>query len=660
MPIRVSTPGGATIEFPDGTSPDIISRTMQQASGQSKQAPAEANTAPDVSMLESAGRGALQGSSLGFSDEIWGGLKGGYDTLAKGGKFPENYANVRDETRAANERARSANPGSYIAGEIAGGVAGPMGVGGAATRLGWRGAERLAAGSLAERVGRGSAVGAGYGAAYGLGTSEGDVAGQLTDTAKGAAGGALFGAALPPVVDAAAAIGSRIALPFRGALNPTAVGREKFAEAMLRDRTPKGEGRHLNERFQAQVAKLDRARETHPDMMLADMGGENTRNLMRSAANMAGSSAQRLNRTLDHRQANQWRQIERSMSRGIGNPSDYAASIDQIVAMRDAASRPLFERAFAMPIKPDAQLVSVLQRPGMQEILKRTAAKMENEGTNPNQAPPMALLHRSKMEIDKAIAEVKRGQSNTAGWDVRTLVRMKHDLLDAIPNPIYKQALKISAGENALKSAAEDGFDEVFKLSTEDLARKMRSFTNDSEREMYRLGASRAMAGKIRSGNVMRDRTEGMFSSPDIQLRLKAIFPSQGALRQFQRDLVLQARKADLRKAVQGNSTTAKQLMSANEAGQPVAMLSAAANAGAGHIAPLLAHLSRMAQRFSGLTPRSATSIIDAGMSRDPMMPWVLLEAERKARKSPARRDEFARGLVRGGIAGGPLFDGDQ
>jgi hypothetical protein len=659
MPIRVSTPGGASIEFPDGTPPDVITRTMQQAMGHQGQ---DAEQQPDASMLESAGRGALQGATFGFSDEIWGGLKGGYDTLANGGNFIDNYAHVRDETRAANERAQRANPGTYLAGEIAGGVAGPGGIAGAATRLGLRGGERIAARSLAERIRRGSAAGAGYGAAYGFGTAEGDPVSQLGSTAAGAASGAAMGAALPPLVDAASAVGSRLMLPIRGALNPEAVGREKLAEALMRDRSPGG--RPDFNVLDAILPRLDRARASQPDVMLADMGGENTRNLMRSAANMAGTGAQRLNRTLDARQANQWRQIEKSMSRGIGNPSDYAASVDQIVAMRDAAAGPLFKSAMRVPIKADDQLISVLHRPGMQDILKRTAAKMQNEGADPNRALPMELLHRSKMEIDKAISEVKSGQSNTAGWDVRTLTKMKHDLLDAIDNPTYKQALKISAGENALKNAAEDGFDEALKLPTEDLAKRVRSFSNDSERDMYRLGASRALAGKIRSGNVMRDRTEGLFSSPDIQLRLKAIFPSQGALREFQRDLVLQAKKADTRKAVQGNSTTAKQLMNAEEAGQPVAMLSAAAHAGSGQLTPLFAHLSRVAQRFSGLTPRSANAIIEAGMSRDPAVLSALREADAVARRSPGRRDAISQAIVRGGLVGQtpyrPLFDTGQ
>jgi hypothetical protein len=617
--------------------------------------PANANPeSPQVPMLESAGRGALQGATFGFSDEIWGGLKGGYDTLANGGNFTDNYAHVRDETRAANERAESANPGTYLAGEIGGGIALPMGTARTAAGIGLRSIKPAVERTFMQRVKHGATTGAGYGAAYGLGTSEGDALTQLGDTAKGAAFGAAVGGALPPVVDVGAALLKKITTPFRAALNPQKVGKEKFAEALMRDRTPSGVA--APGAIDATAARLDIARQTKPEMMLADLGGENTRNLMRSAANQQSTNAQRLNRTLDARQSNQWRRLERGMGKALGSPDEFAASIDQIVAERDKLSGPMFKAAMQVPIKPDPKLIEVMQRPGMQTIFKRVGDKLRDEGVDLDREPPMALFHRAKMEIDKAINEVKKGQANTVNWDVRTLTKMKHDLLDAIDNPPYKQALKVSAGENALKNAAEDGFDEALKLPTEDLAKKMRSFANDSEADMYRLGAARAIAGKIRQGNVNRDRTENLFSSPDIQLRMKAIFPNQGSLREFQRELVMEAKMSDTRKAVQGNSTTAKQLAQGQEAAQPVRWLQDTANIGTGRFAqPILAFLGRQAQKFSGITPGSANAILEAAMSKDgSAVASALRAAEDKALAAPGRRQGVADAIARGLVVGAP------
>ena len=69
-----------------------------------------------------------QGATFGFSDELYGGAKGLYDKLFGEGDFSGTYARERDAVRAANDRAQEANPSSYFAGELAGGVALPGGV----------------------------------------------------------------------------------------------------------------------------------------------------------------------------------------------------------------------------------------------------------------------------------------------------------------------------------------------------------------------------------------------------------------------------------------------------------------------------------------------------------------------------------------------------
>ena len=70
------------------------------------------------SILESVGRGALQGASMGFADEIAGAI--GAATSKK------TYTEARDESRAAFDLAKSTNPKAYLAGEVGGGFAGAL------------------------------------------------------------------------------------------------------------------------------------------------------------------------------------------------------------------------------------------------------------------------------------------------------------------------------------------------------------------------------------------------------------------------------------------------------------------------------------------------------------------------------------------------------
>ncbi len=79
---------------------------------------------PVVGQGESALRGAAQGASLGFADELAGGgealldkLRGAHEALG------ELYLKHRDESRRAYKAAEEANPGTYMAGQIGGGLA---------------------------------------------------------------------------------------------------------------------------------------------------------------------------------------------------------------------------------------------------------------------------------------------------------------------------------------------------------------------------------------------------------------------------------------------------------------------------------------------------------------------------------------------------------
>ena len=122
-----------------------------------------------VSKLESGARGAIQGLSLGFGDEIAGAAESAAGSL--GLVKDKTYEQARDESRANNRSAQEANPVTYGAGQVAGAVG-----------------EGLATG--------GTSVGgmAALGAAQGLGSSESeDIAGMARDTAVGGAIGAVTG-----------------------------------------------------------------------------------------------------------------------------------------------------------------------------------------------------------------------------------------------------------------------------------------------------------------------------------------------------------------------------------------------------------------------------------------------------------------------------------
>ena len=137
------------------------------------------------SMLESGTRGVVQGASMGFADEISGGLESAFTK--------KTYEQARDESRANFKRAKDANPATFVSGEVGGGVATAL-IPGMAVARGLRGA---------------MATGAAVGGLAGAGQSEAsDARGIGVDTLTGMGIGAAGGAAGLGVAKAGASAGN--------------------------------------------------------------------------------------------------------------------------------------------------------------------------------------------------------------------------------------------------------------------------------------------------------------------------------------------------------------------------------------------------------------------------------------------------------------------
>lgn len=146
---------------------------------------------PAYATGEAKARGAYQGFTSEFGDELAGGMQAAIDTVTSPftgdpRSIPERYTEKRDELRARNARAREVDPVGYYGSEIVVGALSPT------------------------PLGKGTAVAQGlkYGALAGLGASEANPLenpGQtLMDTAGGAIVGSVAGKVVPAVAGAVA------------------------------------------------------------------------------------------------------------------------------------------------------------------------------------------------------------------------------------------------------------------------------------------------------------------------------------------------------------------------------------------------------------------------------------------------------------------------
>lgn len=645
MTITVSAPGGISIDFPEGTDQETIRRVMLRATGGDGSEARPAPAKPSVSTAEALGRGALQGATFGFSDEIYAGARGAYDAL-RGGSFGPTYDRELADVRAANERAKAEAPYAYLGGEVAGGLALPLGAAGTAVR----------GATMAARTAQSAKVGATLGGLYGVGTAEGgdgtlaqQTANRLTSAIPSAVLGGAIGAAGPAAVDVASAALRYPANAIRAYRNPSATADAKVIEALARDAPDTMAASQAVMRAQD---RLGRAQATKPEMMLADVGGQNTRDLLRTATNMPSKGAERLRKTLDQRQAWQWSRIEKDVADTLADGNAFAQSVDEVTKRVSEVGKETFDLAFSRPwnVKANDPLAVFLQRPYVAKIMDRTRENIVGmTGQDVATLRPWEFMHRVKMQIDREIGAAKRA-SHPDGWNTRDLVTLKREMVELMGkhNGPYRAALYKYGDEAGIRNALEQGFDE-FKGTSPDQLRKTLAGLSEPERRMYRIGAARSLFDDIERGNVTRDRTDALFSSPAIQMKLAALYPDVAARREMQRRLVLEARMADTRKAVQGGSTTARQLAQGAEAGQPVEAMTSLANATSGNLRPAMAWLSRQMQMFNGMTPQVADQVIDRLMQRTPPSLHVRLMAEiQRAAREPAQRDELVRRIIQG------------
>lgn len=264
MTITVNGPGGVSINFPDGTDPDTINAVMSHATGG-----ASPDAAPKPNM------------KIGLGDVGMAALRG----IPIAGGLIERMSSP--ESQAQYKTFDEQNPTLSGAAKIAGGVGSmalPLGLPGKAGSLAARGLG-LTGDTLARQTLNSALSG---GAIGGL-----DALTRGNDVVSNAEIGAGLGAAAPIV---GRGIGAAVA-PFvntiQGIRNPAGVAAKSVSEAISRDARA-GNAGMLEPDFQAaQAAGLP--------VTNLERGGELTRALARSAANTSPEGRTALNNVIDPR-----------------------------------------------------------------------------------------------------------------------------------------------------------------------------------------------------------------------------------------------------------------------------------------------------------------------------------------------------------------------
>ena len=168
-----------------------------------------------------------------------------------------------------------------------------------------------------------------------------------------------------------------------------------------------------------------------------------------------------------------------------------------------------------------------------------------------------------KQNLDDKIGRaIRDGEKNKAS----RFLGLKKVLLNEMDEklPIYKDAREAFAGLKSLEGAAEAG-QMFFKLKPSEV-RKLTDDMADSERRMFKLGAKQAIIDKINSSLMTHDKIKKLFGREGDAQKLKSVFDNFDQFAEFKKALEREANFVLTRQSLQGQSTTARQLLDETEA----------------------------------------------------------------------------------------------
>ncbi len=496
------------------------------------------------------GRSVLQGLTFNFADEIEAALKAG--SLSN-----KEYENQLARVRAGIKEYEQQYPGRAFAGEMIGGlaptaaalIAAPF-TGGATGPAAVAGATRMATkiptlGGIALRS---AGYGGVSGAISGAGGAEGGLEKRLAGAGIGGATGAVLGGTSPVVTQAVSTGGKAIKSVFKPTRPEDALN--KAQELIAKKLAQEGIDPAELARQQAMRNLTLGAK----DETLADYGGESMRRLARGAMAIPQSAQTETRQMLIERARGAGPRVTQDITdlTAVG-ARDIQDVADEIIANRAKLAAPLYD---------EARIAGQISSPELNNLLTKSKDIQQAIG-DARRLPQFADLPDNDMVmLDKAYKYVggianearKAGKTNRAN----DLDELRVNLLDAIKKevPVYGKAVKIFADESVLNDALEAGSKKFLKKKPSEINRELAKFSDDSERQMYRLGAIQSVRDDIYATPEMSDIANKYLNSREMRDRMRTVFNSEGEYESFVKNLERERQMAITRSRIEGGSQT--------------------------------------------------------------------------------------------------------
>lgn len=522
---------GVIYEFPEGTSEATIRKfTLNKAGTPESPTPAaparpQANR-PEAFLPGAAGQ-ALQGLSMGFSDEAIArmrALKGdqSYEDLVKAEREGlRKYAEENPRTAMASELGGALVPAAFTAG---------AGMIPQVTRtLGPKVANLLF--GTAPSIPRMMGYGAGSGAVTAVGTTEKEPAEWGGEALRGGAAGAVTTGAM-------GLLGKYAVMPaFRKIKSSLGFGDANKAADLAIVKALEKDGMTPDQAL-AKMQAMSRG-----EITLADLG-ENTAALLRNAT-AAPSPARIMGKSeLATREMERIPRVSEDLRTLMSGSKDFYTDVLDLTKKRAQEAEPLYKAAwdsaptFNPTTAPD--IAKLRNLPTFKEAMKIGAKRMaDNELDIADPRNTLRALHETKIALDDMIESAMReGKGGQAG----TLLDMKRRLLTDMEkaSPEYRIARQTFAGDSELLTAMKEG-QRIYTLPEMDMRKLIDRFKDSpSEYDAFRAGISQAMLEKLRTAGPAADPMKSILSR-DAEQKLRRAFRDDAAFDEF-KDRLLQER----------------------------------------------------------------------------------------------------------------------
>jgi len=586
MTINVSGPDGVTIQFPDTMDGEAISRVMAQHFGspevKAKVSPITTggvvSAALDVPVLGPVARKIDAGlRALGAPLTNPTGLIEQRPEPTLGGRYSAALESLEKPLQKFEEEHPVAAGLANVAGTTAATL--PL----AATAAGAR-VLGLGGRTLASQMGQGAASGAGINAV--------DAALRGNDPLAAAAIGGSIGGVVPGVARAISIPASAAINTVRGIVNTPEEAARRVGTAIGIDRAAGAAG--LTD---AQFA-AEQARGTPVNLM--DLGGETTRALARSAANTSPEGRQILNKAIDDRFATQSQRLSDDLNSTYNYPNAHAQQqaldVESRIVNRANYNRAMKEGEGGLW---SPELERLAGSDAVAGAMQKAASATKDEaiiGGYGAMNPRITFTPDGRMQFTKGPSGVPT-YPDLRFWDLTrrhltdaaTQAQMRGQATEAARLgifaghlnteldklvPSYAQARAGAAHFFGAENALDAGRKFALEGRTDNrAARDALDAMPDVQKKLFQDGFADALIQKIRSVPDRRNVVNSIANSDTAKEQLRVALGTQRA-NEFMGRLHVENVMDAARGAVQGNSTTIRQLTEMGLAGGASGLLS--------------------------------------------------------------------------------------